>query len=326
MSELYPLLFSPIFKEKIWGGNKLKSFFDKDCGNLPNCGESWEISGVEGNISIVKEGPFKGKSLAQLIEEHQERLVGNKVYKRFGTEFPLLIKFLDASEDLSIQVHPDDNLARQKHGSLGKTEMWYILQADEGARLNTGFSKQVDRKTFMEHVNNNTLEEILNYEEVKEGDVFFLPAGRIHYIGKGICLAEIQQTSDVTYRVYDFGRKDSNGNTRELHVEDAVDALDFKVYDQYKSHYEAELDRPVNIVECPYFTTNLLEAAHEQDRDYSKLDSFVIYIILDGKVELATSNGTFDFQKGDTVLLPAECDRAKLVPKDKVKMLEVYIS
>ncbi|MFN6944139.1 MAG: type I phosphomannose isomerase catalytic subunit [Cytophagaceae bacterium] len=323
--KLYPLTFEPILKDKIWGGKKLKGMYNKEFDPLPNCGESWEISGVEGNVSKVSNGPLKGRELSGLIDSYKDKLVGAEIYKKYKTEFPLLIKFLDANDDLSIQVHPDDQLALQKHRSLGKTEMWYILQADEGARLNTGFSKEVNKAEFIEHVNNNTLDEILNFEEVKPGDVFFLPAGRIHYIGKGICLAEIQQTSDITYRVYDFDRTDDKGNKRELHLEDAVDAMDFKVKADYKTNYTPEKNKPSGLVKCPYFTSNIIDSEQAIHRNYGNIDSFVIYIVLEGNLKIQYDSDTHSFRKGETVLLPAEIKKVSLNPGPMVKLLEVYI-
>jgi mannose-6-phosphate isomerase len=237
MSALYPLIFHTQYKDKIWGGQKIKTVLGKDYGDLPNCGETWEISGVKGNVSVVKNGSLAGKSLVELIQTYKEKLVGKKVFEKSGDEFPLLIKFIDANDDLSIQVHPDDALGMKRHNSLGKTEMWYVFEADKGAKLNSGFNQEMDKETYLKHLNDKSLEKILNYEEVKIGDVFFLPAGRVHYIGKGICLAEIQQTSDITYRIYDFDRRDDKGNLRELHTDLALDAIDYKHYVDYKTKY-----------------------------------------------------------------------------------------
>ena len=244
---LKPLKFRTIFKDKIWGGNKIKTILNKDFSPLPNCGETWEISGVEGNVSVVAEGEYAGKSLVELIDKYTDKLIGKKLYKKFHDQFPLLIKFIDANDDLSIQVHPDDKLARKRHNSFGKTEMWYVIQADPGAKLNAGFNRKVDKETYLHHLQNNTLEEILNFEEVRAGDVFFLPAGRVHYIGKGICLAEIQQTSDITYRIYDFDRRDDKGNLRELHTDLALDAIDFNFYENYKTRYTPKKNEIINL-------------------------------------------------------------------------------
>jgi mannose-6-phosphate isomerase len=325
MFKLYPLKFKTIFKDKIWGGNKIYSLLGKDYSPLPNCGETWEISGVKGEESVVKEGLLAGKSLPSLIEEYQGKLVGERVYKKFGNEFPLLIKFIDANDDLSIQVHPNDVLAKKKHSSCGKTEMWYIFQADEGAKLNVGFNKLVDQETYLKHLQENTLNEILNFEKVQVGDVFFLPAGRVHYIGKGICLAEIQQTSDLTYRIYDFDRVDDKGNRRELHTELALDAIDYNYYKDYKTKYQTKPNDASRLVSCPYFTTNLLHFDKEINRRYSGLDSFVVYVCVEGKVEMIYNDSKMNFEKGDCILLPAEVKDVTLNPLKETRILEAYI-
>lgn len=325
MNQLYPFKFKTIFKDKIWGGNKIKTILNKDFSPLPNCGETWEISGVKGNLSVVNEGDLAGQSLIQLIKSYKGDLVGNKVFEKFGEEFPLLIKFIDANDDLSIQVHPDDNLAKERHNSFGKTEMWYILQADENAKLNTGFNKTLDEQLYLSHLNSNTLEEILNFENVKAGDVYFLPAGRVHYIGKGVCLAEIQQTSDITYRIYDFDRTDDKGNKRELHTEQALAAIDYQFYENYKTQYDKKLNESATLVKCPYFTTNLLEMDESVSRNYINIDSFVIFIALEGNLSLQFDNGIISITKGDCVLLPSCLKNIQLVPEGYGKLLEVYI-
>ena len=323
---MYPLVFKTIFKDKIWGGDKINTILGKDFSPLPNCGETWEISGVQGNISEVKNGPLAGRDLVSVMEEYKEQLLGGKVYKQFGNEFPLLIKFIDANDDLSIQVHPGDQLAKERHNSFGKTEMWYILQADKDARLNAGFNKEINEATYLDHLQKNTLEEILNFENVVAGDVFFLPAGRVHYIGKGVCLAEIQQTSDITYRIYDFDRKDDKGNTRELHTEQALAAIDYTFYGDYKTKYTAAKNSPATLVSCPYFTTNILELDQPLARDYSNIDSFVIYICVEGSFSIKYGNESLNIEKGDSVLLPAVLKSILLSPSGNSKLLEVYIS
>lgn len=325
MSALYPLVFHTQYKDKIWGGQKIKTVLGKDFGNLPNCGETWEISGVKGNISVVKEGPLAGKNLVELIQTYKEQLVGKKVFEKSGEEFPLLIKFLDANDDLSIQVHPDDALGMKRHNSLGKTEMWYIFEADKGSKLNTGFNREMDKETYLKHLNGKTLEQILNYEEVSVGDVYFLPAGRVHYIGKGICLAEIQQTSDITYRIYDFDRKDDKGNLRELHTEEALDAIDYKHYPDYKTRYTAKANEPVELVKCDYFKTQLLEFDKPIVANYSGIDSFVIYICFEGAAQIETDHGNVSIKKGDSILLPAVINNVKLTAQGHCKLLETYV-
>ena len=322
---LYPLKFEPICLEKIWGGNRLKTLLGKNY-NLKNCGESWELSGVEGNISVVANGFLKGNDLSELIEIYMGDLVGDKVYEKFGTEFPLLIKFIDAQDDLSIQVHPNDELSKERHNAFGKTEMWYVLDVAEGALINSGFNQAVDKEKYIEYLENDRLTDLLKYDEAKVGDVFFIPAGRVHAIGKGSMVAEIQQTSDITYRIFDYNRKDDKGNLRELHTDLALDAIDFSFLEDYKTKYTSELNKSTEIVSCKYFTTNILEFDQQIEKDYNKLDSFVIYITLEGNFEIETEEETEKIGKGETVLIPASIEYLKLNPQNgKVKLLEVYI-
>jgi len=326
MVELYPLKFKTIFKDKIWGGQKIKTVLNKDYGNLPNCGETWEISGVKGNISIVREGSLAGKDLQHLLMEYQGKLVGEHVYKKFGNEFPLLVKFIDANDDLSVQVHPDDKLAKKRHNSFGKTEMWYIFQADDDATLNAGFNRPLTREQYLDYVQKGQLMDILNIEHVKSDDVYFLPAGRVHYIGKGCLLAEIQQTSDVTYRIYDFDRRDDHGNKRELHTDESLDAIDFTYHNDYKSEYQDRENEVVKLVSCEYFTTNKLHCNKLIERDFSKLDSFVIYVCMEGGLVLDYGDGNIDLQKGEAVLVPAVISKISMIPKGEFKVLESYIA
>lgn len=322
MIPLYPLQFDPIFKEKIWGGTQLSTVLGKECSDISQCGESWEISTVPGDISVVSNGPLKGKRLDHLIHEYRSALVGKRIYHLYKEDFPLLIKFLDAQQDLSIQVHPDDELAQKKNYPFGKTEMWYVVDADPDATLITGFNKALDKETFLSHMENDTLEEVLNREKASAGDVFFIPAGRIHTIGKGILIAEIQQTSDITYRIYDFNRTDANGNKRELHLDDAAEALDYSVYDEYRTRYADFVNVRNAIVESTYFTTNKLKLTTpfvlESDRQ-----SFRILIALDGQVELKWKDGALQMKKGETVLLPASMDDVQIVPLEPSELLEV---
>jgi len=326
MEGLYPLKFTPIFKDKIWGGDKIKSILNKDFGHLPNCGESWELSGVEGNISVVSNGFLAGNTLEELIEIYMGDLVGEGIFETYGIEFPLLIKFIDANDDLSIQVHPDDEMSKERHNAFGKTEMWYVMQADQGSKLQSGFNQQVDQDKYLFKLEHNELTDILNFEEVAAGDVFFIPAGRVHAIGKGILLAEIQQTSDITYRIYDYDRRDNEGNPRELHTELALDAIDYTLSPEYKTRYESKLNESVELAKCKYFTTNVLDINTIVEKDYNKLDSFVIYICLDGELQIETESGSETVQKGETILIPASIENVQLKPLSAtVKLLEVYI-
>lgn len=325
MNKLYPLKFKPIFKDKIWGGEKIKTVLKKDFSPLPNCGEVWVLSGVEGNQTLIENGFLAGNELNEIVEVFMGDLVGDKTYQKFGAEFPILIKFIDANDWLSIQVHPDDELAEKRHNNLGKTEMWYILDAEEGAELISGFSKKVNKDGYQKHLENKTLKNILNFEKVKKGDVFYIPSGRVHALGPGILLTEIQQTSDVTYRIYDWDRIDESGMTREIHTEQALDAIDFKVYDNYKTDYEPKTNETVKLIESPYFNTNLIHLTKPLKKDYSELDSFVIYICAEGKYELRYAEGTVNIKKGEALLLPAIFEQVEIYPKAEAKILEVYI-
>ena len=323
-NRLYPLKFKTIFKDKIWGGRKIKDILGKDFSPLPNCGETWELSGVKGNVSVVSEGHLEGQDLSTLLQDHKDALVGKKVFDHYGTTFPLLVKFIDANEDLSIQVHPDDEQAK-KYDSFGKTEMWYIIQSEDDATLITGFNRKIAKEDFRRHMADGSLEEVLNKEHVHPDDVFFIPAGRIHTIGKGILLAEIQQSSDITFRVYDFNRKDARGKLRELHVEEAVDTLDYNVYPEYKSNKPAERNTPTALVKSPFFTTNRLMLDQLAQRDYSGIDSFVIYTWLSGSGVVKYNEGAVKAKKGDVILIPATIKEVQLIPEPEAKLLETYI-
>jgi mannose-6-phosphate isomerase len=326
MNSLYPLRFKTIFKDKIWGGSKIKTVLGKDFSPLPNCGETWELSAVPEESSLIENGTFAGTDLSTLVKQHGVALMGKKNAERFGDEFPLLIKFIDANADLSIQVHPDDVLAKERHNSSGKTEMWYVLAADIDARLNVGFNKETSKEEYLEYLNASKITDLLHYENVAAGDVFYLPAGRIHYIGKGILLAEIQQTSDITYRIYDFDRKDNKGNKRELHTDLALDAIDFSLCNEYKTAYEEEENMPVNLVDSKYFTTDLFVLTDEIELDYSETDIFRIFVVVEGDVMMTADGGTSELLTfGDVVLIPASINEVLFSPLDVVKLLEVYI-
>jgi len=326
MSSLYPLKFRPVYQERIWGGNRLHTLLNKEVCQNGGCGESWELSAVEGHVSVVSNGFLAGNDLQELIEIYMADLVGERVFEKFGEEFPLLIKFIDAADDLSIQVHPNDELAKKRHNAYGKTEMWYVLHADEGAMLNSGFNQPVDRQKYIEYFESGRLTEILNFEPVKAGDVFFIPAGRVHAIGKGIILAEIQQTSDVTYRIYDYDRKDKNGNLRELHTDLALDAIDFSFSKNYKTNYRIVRNKTAEVVTCEYFTTNIIEFDKEITKDISAIDSFVIYICIEGEYDICWNSESESIARGDTILVPATLEEYSLKPKNGlVKVLEVHI-
>lgn len=313
-------------KQTLWGGERIIPF-KRLKESLPNVGESWEVSAVEGSASVVANGADKGRTLPELVRKYKGELVGEANYARFGDKFPLLVKFIDAKQDLSIQVHPGDELAEKRHHSFGKNEMWYVVAADKGARLISGFSRQITPKEYKERVNNGTFAEVLQSCEVRPGDVFYVPAGRVHGIGAGAFVAEIQQTSDITYRIYDYHRRDKNGNFRELHTTLAMDAINFSdVQDDFRTSYERLQNEPVEVVESPYFTVSVYDMTEEISCDYSELDSFVIFICTEGGCKII-DNGRHEtgLRAGDTVLLPAATQGVTIVPQGKVKLLETYV-
>ena len=320
---MYPIKFEPIFKERLWGGTKLKEVLGKPISG-ENIGESWELSTVDGDISVVANGKLKGTSLQQLIDHDAHGLLGEGVVGRFGTSFPILIKFIDAKQDLSIQLHPNDELAKKRHNSFGKTEMWYIMDADPESSLIVGFNKDVKKEEYAKSLADDTLLDLLNYEKVKEGDAFFINTGKIHAIGAGVLLAEIQQTSDVTYRVFDFNRKDKNGDFRELHTELALDAIDYQKKDDFKVDYPRETNVVNPMVQCPYFNTNFMELTDGMELDTTKRDSFTIYMCVGGSVTIANNYGSTDLRKGETTLMSANSSYVHLKTK-AAKLLEVTI-
>ena len=323
--ELYPLKFRPLPREMIWGGNKLRNHYGKSFPDSKMIGESWEISAVSGNISVVSEGRLKGSNLQELIEVYMDDLVGKSVYNRFGNEFPILVKLIDANEPLSIQVHPGDELAARRHNANGKTELWYILEAGTGSELITGFNSEVSAALFIDRVKNGRLKEILNVEKVSAGDAFFIPAGRVHAIGKGIVLAEIQQTSDITYRIYDWDRLDENGAPRELHLDLAMDAIDFGFYNDYRTVADRRQNVPVPLADCSYFTASLIQVEGTLPRDYSQIDSFVIYICTKGELVINSGQDPVTLAKGESALIPACIPEVNIFCRTGSELLEVYV-
>lgn len=317
------LKFKPLLKSTIWGGSKIIPF--KNLGSeQENVGESWEVSGVKNNESVVAQGKYEGRNLNQLVEELKEKLVGKENYERFGNTFPLLVKFIDAQQDLSIQVHPDDETAHRQGKPMGKTEMWYALDSDTDATLRVGLKKAVTPETYKTMVEDGTIVDALAQYNLKADDCFFIPAGRIHAICKGSFVAEIQQTSDVTYRIYDYKRRDKDGNYRQLHTEEAAEAIDYTVLDDYRTHYEPTKNQPVQLVSCPFFSTAVYDLDEPMTLDYSDLDSFVILIALKGEARLLTADGDeVAFRQGETVMLPATADVVKV--EGKIKFLETYV-
>ncbi|MDI9257634.1 type I phosphomannose isomerase catalytic subunit [Flavobacterium sedimenticola] len=317
----YPLQFEPILKERIWGGTKLKTLLNKSIASEIT-GESWEISTVANDVSVVANGHFKGKTLNELIDEYPNEILGTKVYAQFGKQFPLLFKYLDARQDLSIQVHPNDALAQKRHNSFGKAEMWYVLQADENARLIVGFKEKSSPEEYLTHLNNKTLLAILDTKKVQPGDVFMLNTGTIHALGAGIVIAEIQQTSDITYRVYDFDRVDANGNTRELHVDLALEALNYEKTEAQR-WYEKQENVSNQVIQCPYFTTNFIKL-NDTFSKTKTTDSFCVFMCVEGDFSLNVNGDSYRYGIGSTVLLPAALTDFQL--SGQASLLEIYIS
>ncbi|MBT8316490.1 MAG: class I mannose-6-phosphate isomerase [Lutibacter sp.] len=322
--QLYPIKFEPILKERIWGGEKLIKTFKKESLKT-NIGESWEISDVEGDISIVANGFLKGMSLRDLIKNYKSEFLGGKVYKQFGEEFPILIKFIDAKTPLSIQVHPNNELAKERHNSFGKNEMWYIMDCDEDANLIVGFNKEVSQNEYGKALADGTVLEILNSEKIKTGDTFYIPTGRVHAIGAGTVLAEIQQTSDVTYRIYDYERLDTTtGEQRELHTDLALDAIDYKLHKNYKTEYQLIENSASKLVHSPYFKTDVIDLKGVIEKDYTKLDSFVIYMCVDGNFDINWEDQSININKGETILIPATFSEV-ILKSNQARILEVYL-
>ena len=318
-----PLKFNALLKSTLWGGDKIIPFKNLDI-QQENVGESWEISGVKDNETIVADGPYAGKKLNELVEELKGKLVGEDNYQRFGNEFPLLIKFIDARQDLSIQVHPTDEIAKMQGKERGKTEMWYLMDSDKDATLLCGLKKKITPEEYAQMVENDTIVDAIDRYEVKEGDCFFLPAGRIHAIGTGCFLAEIQQTSDVTYRIYDFKRKDKDGNYRQLHTKEAAECINYNVESNYRTEYTPVKNQGVSLVQCPYFNTAVYDLDEPMTIDYSELDSFVILIGIKGNATITDNEGnTFTLQAGESVLVPATTETLKV--DGKIKFLETYV-
>ncbi|WP_299156003.1 type I phosphomannose isomerase catalytic subunit [uncultured Christiangramia sp.] len=321
--ESYGIKFQPILKDKIWGGSKLKTILGKPAS--PNTGESWEISTVNGEISVIENGTYSGVKFDDLIAEFQSEILGNMVVEKFGGEFPLLFKYIDAAQNLSVQVHPGDEMAKKFHNSYGKTEMWYIIQADEKAEINVGWKNEITPEQYEEVLQNGTIAEHLNFIKVSTGDSFFIKAGKVHAIGAGVLLAEIQQTSDVTYRVYDWDRVDDKGNGRELHIDKARDAMSFIVQDEDSIRYEPKINESSQLVNCEYFTTNLIEVQGSMQKDYSSLGSFVVFMCVMGEVTISVDGVDENLVYGQSILIPAAANVVEL-SSESAKILEVFIS
>ena len=326
MSELYPLKFEPLLKEKVWGGNRLVTAYNKKGSPSFKYGESWELSAVSDNLSVVSNGFLAGNNIEELIEVYMGDLTGDAVFDKFGNEFPLLIKFIEAREDLSIQVHPDNAVARERHKAYGKTEMWYILESEENSKIYTGFRNNISKEVYLDALGAGELDKLMNIENTSAGDAFFTPAGRIHSIGAGILLVEIQQTSDITYRIYDWNRVGYNGQPRELHNDLALDVIDFNASVNNKISKELVLNRTENLISCEFFTTNLIDFNKPVVKDYNLFDSFIIYICTNGEFMIRYDGKSEPVIRGETVLLPAMIKDVLLEPLMESTVLEVFIA
>jgi len=327
MNSLYPLKFKPLFKEKIWGGQKIKTHLNMDFSPLSNCGEAWILSGVDGENSLVTNGFLEGNELNELVEIYMDDLVGEKAFEKYGEQFPILVKIIDTDSSLSVQVHPGDELAKIRHHALsGKTEMWFVIQADDDAWMLSGFEEKTSKEKYLEFLKKGKLIDLLKREKVNTGDVFYIPAGTIHALGPGILLAEIQQNSDVTYRIYDWDRLDNKGKPRDLQTELATEAIDFEQSGSSRIRYKKEVEGTSGIVMSPFFNTNLININHALKKDYSEIDSFIIYICVEGQAEIGTNNSVTLLEKGEALLIPAETVFVNLLPKEPVKILEIYLA
>ncbi|MGI6411970.1 MAG: type I phosphomannose isomerase catalytic subunit [Bacteroidales bacterium] len=317
---LYPIKFKPIYKPKVWGGEKIKNL--KSVKKTPdNCGESWEISALQGDLSVVANGFLKDNTIEEIIEVYMGEIVGDEVFENFGYEFPLLIKIIEAKENLSIQVHPNDELAAERHNARGKSEVWYVLESEKGAKLISGFCKNTNSNDFFDAIEKEDFENLLNIVETKAGEVYYIPAGRVHSLGEGNLILEVQQTSDVTYRVYDYNRKD-----RELHLDLAKDVIDYSKTENLKINFSKKADNQNKIISNQFFTLNYIPIMNEIQKNYYNLDSFVVYFCVNGKVQIKTpSNKTETLSKGETILIPAAIKDVNIIPEIYSEIIEIYI-
>lgn len=322
ISKLYPLKFKPIPQYRIWGGNKLNEILPQD-SQIENLGEIWCLSGISENVSVVENGELKGKNLNEIIEIYQEKLLGENTWGKFGNNFPLLMKFIDAAEPLSVQVHPNDEQAKRMHNSFGKSEMWYIIDAENDAELIIGFEDGITKTDYSEHLQNETLEEILHEIPIEKGDAIYIPAGRVHAIGKGIVLAEIQQTSDVTYRIYDYNRIDKDGKKRELHTDLALEAIDFNPIENIKTDYSKKKNEFSELINSPYFTTQIFEG--NESVEIHGNDELKIYICTEGKGKFKTENFETELKKYECLLIPAEISDYEIIPESNSTLIEVNV-
>ncbi|MCL2414840.1 MAG: class I mannose-6-phosphate isomerase [Bacteroidales bacterium] len=324
MSALYPLKFTPILKDKIWGGSKIAKMQISDDAT-ENTGEAWILSGVENDETPVANGFLAENTVNELIEVYMEELVGEKNFEAFGNEFPLLYKVIDADDDLSIQVHPNDKLALKRHDCNGKSEMWYVMDAEKDAEIILGFNQDMNQPKFLKNLENNTILDILAQQKVQSGDAYYIPSGCIHAIRKGVLLAEIQQTSDITYRVWDWNRVDENGNSRELHVEEAFEAIDYNARNGGATRSQGIINGTSSLIKTPYFHTNEIILTQGVEKNYTDLDSFVTLFCVKGQGTIVANDVSVEIKTGELVLIPANIDIVRIFPTNSMRILETYI-
>ena len=325
-TKLYPMLFEPNLQTKVWGGEKLTAW--KQLPEQQHIGESWEVSAVEKAPSIIANGTWAGYALTEVIDKMPQAILGKEVAKKYQNQLPLLVKFIDSNDDLSVQVHPNDDMAKRLHNSMGKTEMWYVLSADPGACIYAGFQKALSPEEYTRRVADGTIMDTLAKHEIHAGDVFYIPSGRIHAIGKGVRLVEVQQSSDLTYRIYDYGRMDLDGQPRELHTEYAAQALDYKVYREYRSDYVDKIDTANACIDTEYFTVRVVSIKEPIRRNMIKYDSFIIQTCTKGqcKIRIRSTHDEITLQEGYSSLIPAAIADYDIIPVNgEVKVLESYI-
>ena len=324
---LYPLLFEPNLHSVVWGGNQLRPYKGLEPSDEP-IGESWEVSAVPSSTSIISNGAYKGKDLISVINEQSEAILGKTVNEKYDGKLPLLVKFIDAKRDLSIQVHPNDEMAMREHGKMGKTEMWYVIKADEGAHLYAGFKEEITPQEYQQRIADGSITEVLADHQVKTGDVFYLPAGRVHAICGGILLAEVQQSSDVTYRIYDYNRPGMDGKPRELHTELAAKALDYHVEEEYRTAYSESPNKAIQIIDTPYFDVRVLEISKSFHRNMKKYDSFIITMCIEGdcKIHVRSTGEETLLKQGNSTLIPAAIADYDIIPQQgTTRILDAFI-
>ena len=325
--QLYPFLFHPNLHTIVWGGNQLRPYKGLELSDEP-IGESWEVSAVPDSVSIISNGVLAGKDLITAINEQPDAILGKKVNEKYQGKLPLLVKFIDAKKDLSIQVHPNDEMAMHEHGKMGKSEMWYIIKADEGAHLYAGFKQRITPYEYQKRVEEGSITEVLADHQVKAGDVFYLPAGRVHAICGGVMLAEVQQSSDVTYRIFDYNRPGMDGKPRELHTDLAAKALDFHVETYYRTDYPETTNKAVQIIDTPFFDVRIMEINKSKHRDMRKYDSFVISMCLEGdcKIHIRSTDDIIELKTGYSTLIPADIADYDVIPLNvKSRILDTFV-